>query len=474
MADTPNTLQGQSTINCRMMAVDETGQWVPLRMTENGINMTIPPIPDGDKGDITVTNDGGTWTIDNNTITTDKLVDEAVTTAKIDDDAVTGAKIADNTITNAHLQQNVIQYNNITTAATVSLQRKNRVINGNMRINQRTPTASGAATTDGGYTVDRFLVSRGGSYGGTLTWTYDTAVPSFSGTLFNFTHSLKLSTTQDTTPGTDGYCFVSTRIEGYDISDLIDTAGNMKDFTLSFWTRNSRAGTYCVFLKNSAVTRTYTKFYSVTANTWTQVTMTVAASAVGGVWVNNNGIGLSIGWTLVSGTDFDDGVDSTWVSSNEFCNSSQQNWADVASDFWLTGVQLEPGTSATNFEFRPFQQELALCQRYYEKSYGLDTAPGTATSSGRIICSSGTNLTGTNQFWAGTSFKATKRITPTTLTIYDQSTNSAKVTGLTAAGGTVNNVAYALAEAHSNGINIALSNTSYAGFIFHFTADSEL
>ena len=240
---------------------------------------------------------------------------------------------------------------------------KNRIINGDMRINQRNPSASGATTTDGGYTVDRFFVSRGGDYGGTLTWTWDTDVPTVAQAGRVFTKSLKLLTTQDTTPGVTGYVLFHQNIEGYNIEDILGSSYNT-GFTLSFWIKNSNIGTYCVAFRNSSGDRTYIAEYTINnANTWEKKTITVT-SAPTGTWVAGNGLGLRISWTLVTGTDTDDGVNGSWVSTNEYGTANQKNWADVASNVWITGVQLEAGTSASNFEYRPYGQELALCQRY--------------------------------------------------------------------------------------------------------------
>jgi hypothetical protein len=315
-----------------------------------------------------------------------------------------------------------VSYSSLTSAAQTTQYRKNRVINGDFKISQRNPTASGAATTDGGYTADRFVVNRGGSYGGTLTWTASSTVPGTSDFIAagipyrTFQNSFRLDTTQDTTLSNDGYCLLSTRIEGYDIADLINSTTNA-GFTVSFWTRNSRAGTYCIFLKNASGDRTYVSAYTVTANTWKYVTVTCTASP-GSTWLTTNGVGLSLGWTLCSGTDFDDGTNDAWVSSNEFCSTSQQNWADVASDFYITGIQLEPGTSATPFESRTFTQELALCQRYYEKSFDYATVPAQGARGYRVdnaCADDNANVTGK------VYYAVRKRSSSVTLTAYRSS-----------------------------------------------------
>jgi hypothetical protein len=315
-----------------------------------------------------------------------------------------------------------VGYTSLTSAAQTTQYRKNRVINGDFKISQRNPTASGAATTDGGYTADRFVVNRGGAYSGTLTWTASSTVPGTSdftaaGIPYRtFQNSFRLDTTQDTTLSNDGYCLLSTRIEGYDIADLINSTTNA-GFTVSFWTRNSRAGTYCIFLKNASGDRTYVSAYTVTANTWKYVTVTCTASP-GSTWLSTNGVGLSLGWTLCSGTDFDDGTNDAWVSSNEFCSTSQQNWADVASDFYITGIQLEPGTSATPFESRTFTQELALCQRYYEKSFDYATVPAQGARGYRVdnaCADDNANVTGK------VYYAVRKRSSSVTLTAYRSS-----------------------------------------------------
>ena len=187
-------------------------------------------------------------------------------------------------------------------------------------------------------------------------------------------------TTADTSIAAGDLTATGYRIEGYDYAQL--AGGNA---TLSFWVKGTKTGIHCVAFQNSAGNRSYVAEYTInTTATWEKKTITVPLTETGGTWDYTNGIGLAIVWTLASGTTFQTTKD-TWQTGNYVATSNQVNACDnVANDFRITQVQLEKGDTATPFEYRHFEEEIALCQRYYEKSYNIDVAPGTTTVTGEL------------------------------------------------------------------------------------------
>lgn len=227
---------------------------------------------------------------------------------------------------------------------------RNRIINGDMRIAQRGTSFAAAV----GYTLDRWVYYSIGASVATVSRQAD--APTGSG----FVDSLRLTvTTGDNSIAAGDFATLSTIIEGKYVTDLIG-----KPFTLSFWVRSSRAGTYCVAFGNAGDDRSYVATYSITtANTWQKKTITISGGLItAGTWDWGNGAGVSVTFTLAGGSSFQT-TPGDWRTGSYFSTSNQQNAINAASNiFAITGVQLEPGTVATPFERR--LNELELCQRY--------------------------------------------------------------------------------------------------------------
>jgi hypothetical protein len=156
-------------------------------------------------------------------------------------------------------------------------------------------------------------------------------------------------------------------IEGLNCADLGWGTANAQTVTLSFWVRSSLTGTFGGALTNSAANRSYPFSYTISAaNTWEQKSVTIAGDTTG-TWLTTNGIGISLRFGLGSGSTLS-GTAGAWAAGNFIQPTGSQSVVGTnGATFYITGVQLEVGTQATSFEYRQYQQELALCQRYYVK-----------------------------------------------------------------------------------------------------------
>jgi len=231
---------------------------------------------------------------------------------------------------------------------------KNRIINGDMRIDQRN---AGAAVTSG-YPVDRFqvVISTDGAFSGQQ----DSSVPA------GFNTSVKLTTTTaDASLGATQFYAFRHRVEGFNVADLNWGTANAKTVTLSFWTRSSLTGTFGGALRNSANDRAYPFTYTISvADTWEYKSVTVAGDT-SGTWLTTNGIGLQIDFGLGVGSTYS-GTAGAWAGSLYISATGAVSVIGTLNATWyVTGVQLEVGSVATPFERRPYGTELALCQRYY-------------------------------------------------------------------------------------------------------------
>jgi hypothetical protein len=296
---------------------------------------------------------------------------------------------------------------------------RNKIINGAMEVAQRGvlfSVASGA--TGNGYTLDRY--TRTASTPAVLDVAQSLDGPASEPTL---PLSLRCTvTTADATVAATDLWSVLQKIEGYSARDLVG-----KTFTLSFWVRSAKTGVHCVTFQNDftgSTDRSYVAEYNVlVANTWEYKQITVIGGLItAGTWDWYNGSGVNVGWTLCCGANFQ-GTSESWQSALLYGTSSQVNVLDtIGNVFAITGVQLEVGSIATPFEHRPFGMELALCQRYYEKSFPYNYEPvqnivslvgATAGVRGAVLATGQV----TNQKFSSTvKFAVTKRATPTITT----------------------------------------------------------
>ena len=246
------------------------------------------------------------------------------------------------------------------TAAASPLVLRNRIINGDMRIDQRNAGASVTPTSDDTYTVDRWQcgLSQSSKYS---VQQQTSVVPT------GYTYATKITSLSSYSLGASDYFTYSQKIEGFNIADFAWGTANAKTITLSFQVYSSLTGTFGGAIHNSASNRSYPFIYTISsANTWTTISITIAGDT-SGTWLANNGVGMWVRFGLGVGSTYS-GTSGSW-SSNLYASATGATSVvgTNGATFYITGVQLEVGTSATPFERRLYNQELANCQRYYQR-----------------------------------------------------------------------------------------------------------
>jgi hypothetical protein len=241
---------------------------------------------------------------------------------------------------------------------------KNLLINGAMNIWQRSTSETGI--TSGAYhTVDRWHTAL--TTAGTWTQSRTTDVPSAQG----FGYSLKMDcTTADASLGSADVLTVLQRFEGQNLQHLLKGTSSAKKLTLSFWVKSNKTGTYIAELFDNDNTRQISKSYTIdTANTWEKKTITYDGDTTGTL-DNDNEQSLRVIFWLAAGSNFTSGtLNTSWATStNANRVVGNVNLADSTSNEWyITGCQLEVGSTASGFEFEPYDKILSRCYRYYNK-----------------------------------------------------------------------------------------------------------
>ena len=239
---------------------------------------------------------------------------------------------------------------------------RNLIINGAMTVAQRS-TSTASITTSAYHTVDRWSTSL--TTLGTWTQSQSTDVPSGQG----FASSLKMAcTTADASPAAGDRLLIRQALEGQNVQQLKKGTANAESVTLSFWVKSSKTGTYIVEIYDQDNTRNIAKAYTVSsANTWEKKEVTFSGDTTG-AFDNDASASLYLNMWLGAGSTYTSGTLATSWQSATSANRAvgQVNLADSISNEWyITGVQLEVGETATPFEHRSYGDELARCQRYY-------------------------------------------------------------------------------------------------------------
>jgi hypothetical protein len=279
---------------------------------------------------------------------------------------------------------------------------RNIIINGDMSIAQRGTSVSGITNASGDVFVnDRFCWSESGTMTSTFTMSQDTDVPAGQG----FAKSLKLECTATDTPALTERIRIETRFEGQNLQYLKKGTANAESWTLSFWVKSVKTGTYIVNFRDEDNARIVSKAYTISsASTWEKKTITVAPDTTD-PFDNDNAHSLTIAWILSAGSSLQSGsLADVWQDyDNANYAAGQVNFADSTdNNFWITGVQLEAASAPSDFEFLPYDVNLNRCFRYYEKKKTTTNYGGYANGK----CNSST----TAQY---TYFCSLKRATPT-------------------------------------------------------------
>jgi len=347
---------------------------------------------------------------------------------------------------------------------------KNRIINGGMVIDQRNAGASATPAADT-YTLDRWL------YGSTVASKF--TVQQNAGSVTppaGFSNYLgATSTSAYSLTGTQSFS-IQHRLEGFNTADFNFGTASATNLTLSFWVRSSLTGTFGGEIYGNP-SRTYPFTYSiVTANTWTYITIAIAGDTTVNTYNTTNGFSLIVVFGLGASGASTGGTVNTWQNGNFTQPAGTVSVVSTnAATWYITGVQLEKGSTATSFDFRDYGTELALCQRYFTKTFPLATAPAQAASqNGSFICPQGAGAGANgNSYSLAWQFKVAMRTAPT-IALYTP----------TAAGGgnwydaggfsTTTSASGNTSEFSTVIYNVSAAATANVNAVIHATASAEL
>ena len=354
---------------------------------------------------------------------------------------------------------------------TNNLSNRNLIINGAMQVAQR-----GTSSTSQGYqTVDRFAVWFSGTDEAPTQAQVDVAsgtTPYTSG----FRKAIKVTNGNQTSgAGASDYVFIRYKVEAQDLANSGWDYTNSNSFiTLSFWVKASVAQTYNFRLETADGTGQNFPFqYALSADTWTKITKTIPGNS-NLQFDNNNGNGLELHWQIFRGTDFTDNSVSneTWAAyaSGTRTKDATSTWYTTNdATFEITGVQLEVGSVATDFEHRSFGQEIKLCERYFEKSYNHNVVAGTVTDDGMCMFIANRSNGAPHTMLR---FRTTKRANPTMTCFNPEVASNNDIRNVDSGS----NLSALLNRIGENGCTVYHGgNVALGQFLsFHYTADSEL
>jgi hypothetical protein len=239
---------------------------------------------------------------------------------------------------------------------------RNKYINGNMAIDQRNVGSSVTITTDGTYTLDRWKAYSSQSSKYSVQQNAGSVTPPAG-----FKYYLGVTSLSSYSITSTDYFSIAQAIEGYNISDLAWGTSDAKSVTLSFWVRSSLTGTFGGCFVNGSANRWYPFSYTISSsNTWEKKTITVSGDTTG-TWSSTHTTGLELRLGLGVGSTYSGSAGSWTASVTNSVTGATSVVGTNGATFYITGVQLEKGSSATDFEYRPFGTELAMCQRYYQE-----------------------------------------------------------------------------------------------------------
>ena len=315
---------------------------------------------------------------------------------------------------------------------TSSMMFRNKIINGDMRIAQRSTEVQSFSADGGGSggfkTLDRFYHELGSA--GTYTLSQNSITD-----LAGFKKSLKVLCTTSATPSGTAQFNVHQRIESNYFYDLAFGTSSAKSITYSFWVKTNVAGDFILWFLNVPDQRMTSKKYTVSASetgSWKYISVTVNGDTGGSVFDADNSHAFQVRHVLASGGDYTSGtyMDGTWQTvsgntGNVYAGQTANVSSAVNNYYEITGVQLEEGTVATPFEHRPISVELSLCQRYFTKSHNSELVPGSSATGGGSV-NVFVPTSGTGYFGVYVPFPVEMRNDPT-ITLYDSANASGNV-----------------------------------------------
>jgi hypothetical protein len=346
---------------------------------------------------------------------------------------------------------------------------RNRLINGNMVIDQRNAGASYTPATNT-YYLDRweYEISQTSKLTGQQNQGSVTPPSGFTKYLGSTSSSAYSVTATD-------YFLLTQPIEGYNVADLDWGTANAKTVTLSFWVRSSLTGTFGGSINNASGNRSYPFSYTVSsANTWTQASATITGDTTG-TWLTTNTVGMYVRFSLGTGTTYS-GTVGSWSGSLLLGATGATSVVGTnGATFYITGVQLEAGTTASPFEYRQYGTELVLCQRYYENNYPTGYAVGSAANypynNGQFVNGYTSSF---GQKFQTANFLVQKRTAQPTNTYYDAAGNSGKISTLDSGGTDTNNVSIGVAWLSDKSIGCGPSSGTMTGYRYFWVCSAEL
>ena len=308
---------------------------------------------------------------------------------------------------------------------------KNLIINGDMKIFQRATSATTSTSTYD--TVDRFLLYE--SSDGAMTSEKEDLSVADQATTGQRTALEMNVTTADGTIAANQFAAIYHRIEAQNLQHLLYGTSAAKNLTLSFWCKSNKTGTYCIsFNKNDSTEYFIPIEYTISsANTWEKKVIHISPTAgstslitaSGGAIADDNGVGLQITFGLAWGSNYH-GTNNTWTTSSHLATSNHVNWLDSTSNnFYLTGVQLEVGSGASDFEHLPIDVQLQRCKRYYHK------LTGSYAQFGQIMNG---HYNGTSQFQGAYTYPVKMRAAPSLSHTTTSSNNSSSAYAIATVG----------------------------------------
>jgi hypothetical protein len=372
------------------------------------------------------------------------------------------AVVTANTATSTANAATVIANSALSTVSGLSGVNLNRIINGDMRIDQRNAGAS-VTPTNGQYTVDRWQAN--------LSAASKFSVQQSSIAPAKFNNSLLCTSLSAYTVAAGEVFGISQYIEGFNTADLAWGTANATTVTLSFWVRSSLTGTFGGVMSNDGLNRSYPFTYTIlSANTWEQKTVIISGDTTG-TWAATTAVGIAVRFSLGAGSTYS-GTAGSWAGSQLWNATGATSVVGTSgATFYITGVQLEPGSTATPFERRSYGQELSLCQRYYYRIGGNSEVGASAYT---LFASGMLWNTGSGDFCV--PFKVGMRSAPSityggTVAIQYQSTLG-NVTSQSTVDGTTKNTAFlrmntAQSWGAGPGCSLGASNDTTAFLVFN-------